>query len=198
MKTKPSMTIVVSAMMLIALTGNGKAIPISNDSIISFSKSSNYKDTNLEDVANFSNFGTIKGQKAGTVSGNYKKTAGAKKHLDAIARTKPLKSSKSRGKMNALQLVSPGVDPFSPSSWILSGFGTVAISGQGLGTQSTSGLGILTGQTPVAPSFTSSSPAIVPLPAAQTVQYVPDGGATALLLGVSLCGLGWLKRKSAA
>lgn len=197
-KIKPTMALVVSAMLLTALTGSGKAIPISIDSYIPSSKSSRKKDTNLEDTANFINSGTAKRQKAGTVSGNYKRTAGAAKHLDASARTKPLKNSKSRGKKNAMQLGSPGVDPLSPSAWILSGFGTAAISGQDLGTQLTSGLDILTGQTPVEPSFTSSSPTIVPFPATQTVQYVPDGGATALLLGVSVCGLGWLKRKSAA
>lgn len=202
MKTKPTLELMVSAMLLTALTGNGKAIPMPIDGTISFPGSSNGKDANIEDAAYFINFRTVKRQEAGTVPDYYKITAGAavvfkpstRNHADASATTKPLKSSKSRGKKNALHAGSPGLDPLSPSSWILSGFGTPAISGPGLEKQATSGHPILTGQSPVESGFTLSPPAIVPYPATQSVQHVPDAGATALLLGLSMCGLGWLKR----
>ena len=113
------------------------------------------------------------------------------------ASTKP-KNSNSRRKSSA------GANSLNPSSWVLSGFGAAPVSLP----NTPSNLGGLAGidrdesGLPVAPPLITpvgggngAGNGVGTVPGSAVPQTVPDGGATAVLLGLGVCGFGWLRRR---
>jgi hypothetical protein len=105
----------------------------------------------------------------------------------------PLWTFVSGGNTYSFNLNTMNVDYVSPTALFLSGFGTASISGPGLEKLDTPGLWNFSGQTLGDNSFTFSSSNLVPTPPSR----VPDNGMTVTMLGLSLLGFGFLKRKIA-
>lgn len=197
MKTKPILALAVGTVLITALTGSVQAVPIAG--LISFSGSASTDDSNLETATEFLTFGTVTvGQEAG-LTGDYAGTAGETvtftpftfDPVGAILPVAPLWTFTVDGITYSFTLESLNVDFVSPDFLNLSGIGTASITGK----EDTVGLFLLSGQTfSGEANFTFSASAEVPAPRTN----VPDGGATALLLGFSALGFGLLKRKVAA
>jgi hypothetical protein len=83
------------------------------------------------------------------------------------------------------------MDYASPTGLLLSGLGTAHITGPGLEKLDTTGHWDFSAQTLGLSTFTFSSTTTVPT-------SVPDGGSTVAMLGATMLGLGWMKRKSIA
>jgi len=205
MKTKPKLApLMVGAIVLTAFTGSGNSVPTSINGIISFSGSATVNGTNLEDATSFLSFGPVTVGSSATVTGDYTGTAAASANftpftwdpVGASLPVQPLWSFASEGNTYAFNLGSLKVDYVSPTALVLSGFGTASVTGPGLEKTDTAGLWILSGQTLGSSSFTFSATTMVPPPTTGG-QSVPDGGTTALLLGLGVCGVGWLRRKTA-
>lgn len=197
MKTKSTLALAVGAVLITALTGSVQAVPIAG--VISFSGSASADNSNLETATEFLTFGTVTvGQEAG-LSGDYAGTAEENvtftpftfDPVGASLPIAPLWTYTVDGITYSFTLESLNVDFVSPDFLNLSGIGTASITGK----EDTVGLFLLSGQTfSGEANFTFSASAEVPAPRTN----VPDGGATALLLGFSVLGFGLLKRKSAA
>jgi hypothetical protein len=197
MKTKPILALAVGTVLITALTGSVQAVPIAG--VISFSGSASTDNSNLATATKFLTFGTVTvGQEAG-LSGDYAGTAGEAvtftpftfDPVGASLPVAPLWTFMSGGNTYSFTLESLNVDFVSPDFLSLSGFGTASITGK----DDTVGLFLLSGQTfSGEANFTFSASAEVPAPGTN----VPDGGTTALLLGFSVLGFGFLRRKVAA
>jgi type 1 fimbria pilin len=202
MKTKPILALALGTMLLTALPGSVQAIPTSIAGVISFSGSASTDNSNLSTATKFLTFGTVTVGQAAGLSGDYAGTAGAAvtftpftfDPVGASLPVAPLWTFMSGGNTYSFTLESLSVDFVSPRFLNLSGFGTASITGPGVEKLDTAGLWSLSGQTFGEASFTFSSSTEVPPPGTN----VPDGGTTAMLLGFSVLGFGFLRRKVAA
>lgn len=201
MKIKPIQAFAAGAVLFAVLAGSVQAVPTSIEGTVSFSGSATTDDANLANATKFTDFGTVTvGQESG-LSGDYAGTAGAPVDftpftwdpVTASVPLNPLWTFDNGGNTYSFDLTSLSVDFVSSTALVLSGLGTAMITGPGMDKLPTSGLWNLSGQTQGgAASFTFSSSSTVPTPA------VPDGGATALLFGLSMLGFGLLKSRITA
>jgi hypothetical protein len=201
MKTKPTMTLTAASLLLAGFPSNLMAIPTSIEGNISFSGSAMTDTSNLTTSTRFTGFEDVTVGSPSTTSGDYLGTSGS-----AVAMTpftwdpvgasipiNPLWTFVSGGNTYSFNLNTMNLDFVSPTALILSGFGTASITGPGLEKLDTVGLGNFSGQTLDESSFTFSSSNVVP-----ASSRVPDNGTTVAMLGLSLLGVGLVKRRIAA
>jgi len=202
MKYKTTSTLIAAAALLTGLTGSVLAIPSSIEGTVSFSGSATTDTGNLSTATKFTAFQDVTVGSPATNTGDYNGTSGAVvtmtpftwSPVGASVPISPLWTFVYGTKTYSFDLGSMSVDFVSPTALVLSGFGTASITGPGVEKLNTSGLWNFSGQTLGETSFTFSSSNEIPPPRTN----VPDGGATATLLGLSMLGFGLLKRKGAA
>jgi hypothetical protein len=201
MKSKTNTTLTAASLLLVGLTSSLLAIPSSIEGNISFSGSATTDTTSLSTSTRFLSFREVTVGTPATTSGDYLGTNGSEVTMtpfswnptNASIPINPLWTFVSGGNTYSFNLNTMNVDYVSPTALFLSGFGTASISGPGLEKLDTPGLWNFSGQTLGDNSFTFSSSNLVPTPPSR----VPDNGMTVTMLGLSLLGFGFLKRKIA-
>jgi hypothetical protein len=179
----------------LALSLRATPIPITGN--ISFSGTSTINGTSFVTATAFTLFQGVTVGSPSALSGSYVGTSGAAVTMtpftwsppSASTPLNPLWTFVSGGDTYSLNLSVLNVDHVSPTGLLLSGMGTVMITGPGLNYLNTTGAWNLSAQTLGVSTFTFSSTTTVPAAA------VPDGGTTAAMLGGSLLGLALINRK---
>jgi len=177
-----------------ALSLQATPIPITGN--ISFSGTSTINGTSFVTATKFTSFQDVTVGAPSALSGSYVGTSGAAVTMtpftwsppSASTPLNPLWTFVSGGDTYSLDLSVLNVDYVSPTGLLLSGIGTVIITGSGLNYLNTTGTWNLSAQTLGISTFTFSSTTTVPA-------AVPDGGTTAAMLGGSLLGLALINRK---
>jgi hypothetical protein len=185
--------------IVLALAGFAQslhAVPTPISGNISFSGTSTMDSTSFVTATRFTSFEDVFVGSASALSGDYAGTSGASVTMapfiwdppSASTPLNPLWSFESGGNTYSFELSVLHQDFASPTGLLLSGQGTAFITGPGLDKMATAGHWSFSAQTLDLASFTFSSTTRVPT-------QVPDGGATAALLGASILGLGLIRRK---
>ena len=192
------LTITGTIAALAAFTESVQAIPTSISGTLSFAGSATTDTGDFSTATKFTQFQQITVGAPSTLFGDYVGTSGAAvtvtpftfKPANASTPIDPLWTFMSGGDTYSLSLSSVHEDFSSSTGLLLSGIGTATITGPGTDKLATSGLWNLSAQTFGVSTFTFSSTTQVPNP-----RTVADDGATAILLGGALCGLGIFGRK---
>jgi|SRR5579872_2044316 len=172
-----------------------QAIPITGS--ISFSGTSTIDGTSFVTATAFTSFQDVFVGAPSALSGDYVGTSGAAVTMAPFIWAPPTTSTPiqplwtfvSGGDTYSFDLGVLHEDYASPTGLLLSGLGTAHITGPGLQELDTTGSWTFSAQTLGLATFTFSSTTTVPN------QSVPDSGSTALLLGGTLLGLGFVARK---
>jgi hypothetical protein len=189
-----------TASLLLAVTGfalNLQAIPTSISGNISLSGTVSIDGTSFVTATRFTSFESVFVGGESALSGDYVGTSGAAVTITpytwspptASTPVSPLWTFMSGGNTYSFDLNVLHMDYASPTGLLLSGLGTARITGPGLEKLDTTGHWDFSAQTLGLSTFTFSSTTTVPT-------SVPDGGSTVAMLGATMLGLGWMKRKS--
>ena len=185
------------ALTLAGFASSLQATPIPITGNISFSGTSTINGTSFVTATAFTLFQGVTVGSPSALSGSYVGTSGAAVTMtpftwsppSASTPLNPLWTFVSGGDTYSLNLSVLNVDYVSPTGLLLSGLGTVMITGPGLNYLNTTGAWNLSAQTLGVSTFTFSSTTTAHAAA------VPDGGTTAAMLGASLLGLALINRK---
>ncbi|MBC8000966.1 MAG: VPDSG-CTERM sorting domain-containing protein [Opitutaceae bacterium] len=198
MKTKViSPTIAMVLLALGGLTLSTQAIPTSISGDISFHGTATMNGLGFNTATAFTSFTEVTVGAASTATGDYAGTQDANVTMTPFswspssAPVLPLWTFVSGGKTYSFDLTTLHLDFASSTGLLLSGIGIAHISGGGSEKIDTEGYWDFSAQTLNSATFTFSSANKVPVPGTS----VPDGGTTVALLGGSLFGLAFFKRK---
>jgi len=192
-----------TASLLLAVTGfalNLQAIPTLISGNISLSGTVSIDGTSFVTATRFTSFANVFVGAPAALSGDYVGTSGAAVTITPYTWSPPTTSTPisplwtfiSGGNTYSFDLDVLHMDFASPTGLLLSGLGTAHITGPGLEKLDTTGHWDFSAQTLGLSTFTFSSTTTVP------TATVPDGGSTVAMLGATMLGLAWMKRKSIA
>ena len=198
MKTRVlSPSLALALMAIGAFTLSVQAVPTSILGDISFHGSAVMNGTSFSTATAFTSFTEVTVGSAATVTGDYAGTQDANVTMTAFSWApastpiRPLWTFTSLGKTYSFDLTSMHLDFASSTGILLSGLGVAHITGANSEKIDTEGYWDFSAQTLNSVNFTFSSSDKVPVPRTS----VPDGGTTVALLGGSVFGLAFLKRK---
>ena len=185
--------------LVLAVTGCAlglQAVPTPISGSISFSGTSTIDNTSFVTATRFTLFQDVTVGAPSALSGDYVGTSGASVTLvpfiwdppTASTPLNPLWTFVSGGNTYSFDLSVLHKDFASPTGLLLSGQGTAYLTGPGLEKLPTAGYWNFSAQTLDLATFTFSSTTTVP-------SQVPDGGASVVLLGGSLLGLGLMRKQ---
>jgi len=199
MKAHPALLKTTGALLVIIGLGLGnraQAIPTPVSGFIAFSGVSAIDGTDFLSASRFTLFNDVVVGSALALSGDYVGTQGAAVTFtpfifdppNASTPITPLWSFVSGGNTYSFDLNVMSVDIMTGTQLFLSGIGTSYITGVNVEKLATTGRWSLSSQSLGQSTFTFSSSTLVP-------RSVPDGGATVMLMGMSMLGLAWMTRK---
>lgn len=198
MKTRVlSPSLALALMAIGAFTLSVQAVPTSIVGDISFHGSAVMNGTSFTTATAFTSFTEVTVGSAATATGDYAGTQDANVTMTAFSWAPastpllPLWTFTSLGKTYSFDLTSMHLDFASSTGLLLSGLGVAHITGANSEKIDTEGYWDFSAQTLNSATFTFSASNKVPVPRTS----VPDGGTTVALLGGSVFGLAFLRRK---